>query len=274
LINGPYSDIGGPIVVDGEEEEETDDQRIKRMAKASKDPRIDAAVASVLCFFAYGYWGANKTRDDKGRGGIVMKIRGKKYNLTDHLNLDKMDQSAKTQNSKKLTASRIARIAVLCAFHNRGKRVALKSPLRKRLTGLTDEGKEAAYLYLQIHGYLLPLKLTNMKPEEKIACLGINFYVHYTHTIKEVREGVLNKFQNVMTLSNVDAHKVIAWIKANRGTATGMMNDDLKTFLKSLEAESDISQAVVSANSVGSVMSTLDDMKRMMSEQFGKTTSK
>jgi len=192
--------------------------------------KIQEFGACVLTHAAYGYWGANKTKE------ILFNFLGKDVNIVELFDLKQgtSQPDSITKNPEILTMSKLARIGILHAWNHRESVIATMSPVRNKCGFWTNKEH---HKYVQIHGIFLPLRLA-MTPEEKVACLGINFDFKYRLSPDFIRERLFKVFSTVLIRSGVDFAAVKAVMEANTGaigSASGVEEYFVAKFPKAVE---------------------------------------
>jgi len=110
--------------------------KLQALTELSKSEKVKTAN-TILLYFAFGYWGANKN-ETTGEEGIMMTLkigdRSENINMSEQLQLKNGLSFAKVRESNILTASKCARLGVLAAYMNSSSKIAAESPVFRRAT--------------------------------------------------------------------------------------------------------------------------------------------
>jgi hypothetical protein len=234
---------------------------LDRITPAVADPSVHKAI---LCLFSWGYYGSNKTA--KGGKGIMIKINGEKLDLSETLNISK--EAKGSNNPEVLTASKLARIGVGYAYKQSENPRHKASPVWKKCPPWKREKDKR---FLQIHGHLIPLRIPDMGPDEKVACIAINAVMQFSSSRGEYRESAMKRISTVCRLTSVAEGAVSEYIKTNINTGTiGGPAGEISIFMNTLLPKNVTETATSDSGPRNLLIAKLNEEKKKLEDELAK----
>jgi hypothetical protein len=192
------------------------------------DLEDESLSKAILCLFAWGYYGSNKT--SRGGKGIIVKVKGENLDLTEKLDIKK--ETKDKNNPELLTASKLARVGVGYAYSHGGSERHKASPVWKKCPPWKTEPDRR---FLQIHGHLIPLRIQGLSDQDKLACIAINATMHFASSKGDYRVSAMKRISSVCRLAGVGEGDVSKYISANINTSTiGGPMGEISVYLNTL----------------------------------------